>query len=36
MKSQYAVLVVVLFVWLGIFICLLKIERRIKRLEDKK
>ncbi len=36
MTSNYAVLAVTLVIWIGIFVYLLMLDRRTKRLEDNK
>ncbi len=36
MTSIYAVMAVTLIIWVGLFVYLLRLDRRVKRLEDKK
>jgi CcmD family protein len=36
MTSNYAVMAVTLIIWVGLFVYLLRLDRKVKRLEEKK
>jgi len=36
MTSNYAVMAVTLIIWVGLFVYLLRLARKVKRLEEKK
>ena len=36
MTSNYAVMAVTIIIWVGLFVYLLRLDRKVKRLEEKK